>query len=73
MIIDESQTGEIIEMAWKDDVAFEDIERITGFNESEVIQLMRRELKPSSFKLWRKRVTGRDSKHRKKQNRKQEQ
>ncbi|MDB2592973.1 TIGR03643 family protein [Gammaproteobacteria bacterium] len=54
---------EIIQMAWCDRTAFDDIEALTGMSESAVIKLMRRELKPSSFRLWRKRVTGRSSKH----------
>lgn len=53
----------IIEMAWEDDVPFEAIQREYGLNESGVILLMRNHLKQSSFKLWRKRVTGRKTKH----------
>lgn len=57
----------IIEMAWEDRTPFEAIEYQFGFTEAMVIQLMRRSLKPSSFKLWRKRVNSGDSlKHRKK-------
>ena len=55
--------GAVIQMAWEDDVPFEAIYQQYGLSESECIALMRRELKPSSFKLWRKRVTGRKSKH----------
>ena len=54
----------IIEMAWEDRTAFETIERQFGLNESAVIRLMRQQLQPSSFKMWRKRVTGRVTKHR---------
>lgn len=43
---------------------FEAIEALYGLQEKDVIHLMRRELKPSSFRLWRKRVTGRSTKHR---------
>ena len=57
------QISEIIEMAWADDVSFEVIKAETGLSESEVITTMRRHLKPSSFRLWRKRVSGRPSKH----------
>ena len=46
----------IIWAAWADRVTFEDIQRETGKSESDVIKVMRSELKPSSFKLWRKRV-----------------
>lgn len=54
----------IIEMAWEDRTAFEAISAQFGLSEAEVISLMRRELKLRSFKLWRKRVTGRKTKHR---------
>ena len=48
----------IIEMAWEDRTPFEAIKSQFGFDESEVIKLMRNNLKKSSFKLWRKRVNG---------------
>lgn len=50
-------------MAWEDRTAFEAIEAQFGLNESGVIDLMRNHLKPSSFRMWRKRVTGRRTKH----------
>lgn len=53
----------IIEMAWEDRTPFEAIELNYGLMEKEVITLMRREMKPSSFKMWRKRVSGRKTKH----------
>jgi uncharacterized protein (TIGR03643 family) len=53
----------VIEMAWEDRTPFEAILREYGLDENAVIRLMRRELKTSSFKLWRQRVTGRKSKH----------
>ena len=53
----------IIEMAWEDRTPFDAIELTYGLNESAVITLMRRELKAGSFRLWRKRVTGRSTKH----------
>jgi uncharacterized protein (TIGR03643 family) len=53
----------IIEMAWEDRTAFEAIEAQFGLNESAVIDLLRQYLKPSSFRMWRKRVTGRRTKH----------
>lgn len=56
---------EIIDMAWCDKTSFDDIFEITGLKEAEVIQIMRSNLKPNSFRLWRKRVTGRKAKHRK--------
>lgn len=55
----------IIEMAWEDRTPFDAIEFQYGLSEDEVINLMRSEMKSSSFKMWRKRVTGRDTKHRK--------
>jgi uncharacterized protein (TIGR03643 family) len=55
--------SEIIEMAWAYEVSFDAIKAATGLREAEVIALMRRELKPSSFRMWRKRVSGRASKH----------
>lgn len=59
----ESEISDIIEKAWQDDVSFDAIQATTGLSEAEVITLMRRELKPSSFRMWRKRVTGRKTKH----------
>ena len=56
--------GRVIEMAWEDRTPFEVIETEYGLDESKVIELMRRELKPRSFNVWRKRVTGRKTKHR---------
>ena len=59
----DADVSHIIEMAWEDDIPFEAIKLEYHLDESAVIQLMRKQLKPSSFKLWRKRVTGRKSKH----------
>ena len=56
----------IIKLAWSDKISFEEINRIHGLTESEVIKLMRRNLKSRSFKLWRKRVSGRTRIHEKK-------
>jgi len=56
----------IIEMAWEDRTPFGAIEMQFGLPEKEVITLMRRELKRKSFERWRKRVSGRSTKHRKK-------
>lgn len=59
----------IIEMAWEDRTPFEAIYAQFGVRESEVIQLMRKELKRSSFNLWRKRVnSGVSQKHASKRN-----
>lgn len=54
----------IIQMAWEDRTTFEAIEFQFGLSEAEVIKLMRKEMKPSSFKMWRARVSGRSTKHR---------
>jgi uncharacterized protein (TIGR03643 family) len=56
-------TSRIIEMAWEDRTPFDAIELLYGLNESAVINLMRRQLKPSSFRMWRKRVVNRPTKH----------
>ncbi|WP_031426704.1 TIGR03643 family protein [Flavimarina sp. Hel_I_48] len=58
----------IIEMAWEDRTTFDSIEFQFGLKEQEVIELMRREMKPSSFRMWRERVQGRDTKHAAKRN-----
>ena len=57
------QIDRIIEMAWEDRTPFDAIKYQFGIKEQEVISLMRNNLKPSSFKLWRKRVQGRKTKH----------
>ena len=56
----------IIWAAWADRITFEEIKEKTGKNESEVIKIMRKNLKPASFRLWRKRVHNKSIKHRKK-------
>ncbi|GAA4940609.1 TIGR03643 family protein [Algibacter agarivorans] len=55
----------IIEMAWEDRTTFEAINFQFGLKEQKVIELMRTEMKPRSFKMWRKRVQGRKTKHEK--------
>ena len=57
------EIGRVIEMAWEDRTPFEAIEASFGLTESDVIELMRREMRRSSFKMWRERVTGRKTKH----------
>jgi uncharacterized protein (TIGR03643 family) len=54
----------IVRYAWEDRTTFEEIEERTGLLEKQVVEVMRRELKPSSFRMWRKRVCGRVTKHR---------
>mgnify|MGYP000049845622 FL=1 len=63
MQFSQEETSRIIEMAWEDRTPFEAIEALYGLREPEVISLMRASLRTSSFKLWRKRVSGRSSKH----------
>ena len=63
MEMEESNIDRIIEMAWEDRTPFEAIEYQFGLKENDVRKIMRRELKPSSFKLWRERVKGRKTKH----------
>ena len=53
----------IIEMAWEDRTSFDVIKKQFGIAEKDVIKLMRKELKEKSFKMWRKRVQGRSTKH----------
>jgi len=53
----------LIEMAWEDRTPFDAIEKIFGLSESQAIATMRNALKRNSFELWRKRVTGRVTKH----------
>ena len=53
----------IVEMAWEDRTPFDAILQSYGINEAAVIDLMRQTMKPSSFRIWRKRVTGRVTKH----------
>ncbi|MCC5880640.1 MAG: TIGR03643 family protein [Idiomarina sp.] len=60
------ERSRVIEMAWEDRTPFEAIEHQFNMAQQDVIKLMRRELKPSSFKLWRQRTQGRHTKHLKK-------
>ncbi len=64
--MDQPLTNLVIRLAWEDRTTFEDIKKRTGLGEPDVIKIMRRELKPSSFRMWRKRVSGRITKHGKK-------
>ena len=57
--------NDVIGMAWRDRISFDEIKKKTGLNEKEVIKLMRKRLKKKSYILWRKRVRGRVTKHRK--------
>ncbi len=53
----------IVEMAWEDRTPFEAIKAQFGLGEAEVIEIMRLEMKPSSWRMWRERVQGRKTKH----------
>ncbi len=58
------EMSRMIRFAWEDRTSFGEIEERTGQTERGVIEIMRRALKPSSFRMWRKRVAGRVTKHR---------
>lgn len=60
----EETKNRIIEMAWEDRTPFDAIKDQFNISEKDVIKIMRRNLRSSSFKLWRKRVSGRKTKHR---------
>ena len=62
-VLDDAQVSRVIEMAWEDRTPFAAIEHSYGLNEAGVIKLMRQALKPSSFRLWRQRVSNRATKH----------
>ena len=64
-ITHEEYVDRVIEMAWEDRTPFEAIEYQFGLKENDVRKLMRENLKRSSFELWRKRVKGRKTKHKK--------
>ena len=61
--LSESDINRVIEMAWEDRTTFDAIRSQYGLNEQKVKELMREHLKSSSYKLWRKRVYGRKTKH----------
>jgi uncharacterized protein (TIGR03643 family) len=65
MILSNIDTDRIIEMAWEDRTSFDAIKLQFGLTEQQVIELMRKEMKFTSFKLWRERVHGRQTKHEK--------
>ena len=63
-ILQAGDMSSVIQMAWEDRTSFETIKERFGFSESDVVRLMRTELKPNSFRLWRERMKGRVTKHR---------
>lgn len=62
--LSQGDVSAIIQMAWEDRTAFETIRERLGWSESDVIRLMRHQLRPNSFQMWRKRMKGRTTKHR---------
>ena len=60
-----AQMDQLIGMAWADHCSFEQIEKVLGISEKETIRIMRSQLKQGSFRCWRRRVSGRLTKHRK--------
>lgn len=61
--LQDADVDRVIEMAWEDRTPFDAIEAQFGLSEQDVIAVMRRELKPSSWRMWRARVQGRSTKH----------
>jgi uncharacterized protein (TIGR03643 family) len=61
--LDQADIDRIVEMAWEDRTSFDIIYQQFGVTEPEVIKIMRREMKRSSFRMWRERVSGRQTKH----------
>lgn len=63
LLLTQRDVDRVIEMAWEDRTPFGAIAIQFGLTEAEVIRLMRRELKPKSWRNWRARVQGRSTKH----------
>ena len=61
--LEEADVSRIIEMAWEDRTPFEAILEQYKLTEAQVIKIMRKQMKASSFKMWRERVSGRKTKH----------
>lgn len=64
LTLSDADVDRVVEMAWEDRTPFDAIEAQFGLSEQEVITVMRREMKPSSWRMWRARVQGRAAKHR---------
>ena len=64
MRLSEADISRVVEMSWEDRTPFDAIEAQFRLNESGVVSLMRSHLKASSFRMWRKRMAGRVTKHR---------
>ena len=65
--LSERDVDRIVEMAWEDRTSFDAIKEQFGVPESDVIALMRQQMRPSSWRMWRARVQGRRTKHQLKQ------
>ena len=61
--LSDEEIDRIIQMAWEDRTTFDVIEKQFGINQDYVIKIMRKNLKRRSFELWRKRTSGRKTKH----------
>ena len=61
--MNESDISRVIEMAWEDRTTFDVIEKQFGINQDGVIKIMRKHMKRKSFEIWRKRTSGRKTKH----------
>jgi uncharacterized protein (TIGR03643 family) len=61
--MDDKLRNTVIRMAWEDCTTFDEIHKKTGLAEADVIRVMRASLKAGSFRMWRKRVSGRITKH----------
>ena len=61
--MNQDDLNRIIEMAWEERTPFDIIYKEFDISQNELERLMRNNLKPSSFRLWRKRVSGRKTKH----------
>jgi uncharacterized protein (TIGR03643 family) len=61
--LDQATIDRVVEMAWEDRTTFEAIEFQFGLSETQTIAIMRQQMKRSSFKMWRDRVSGRKTKH----------
>ncbi len=61
--LSQAEIDRVVMMAWEDRTSFDAIEQQFGLTPGEVIKLMRQEMKPNSFRLWRRRTQGRSTKH----------
>ncbi len=63
MHINDTEVPRVIEMAWEDRTPFDAIKELYDLTQGQVEKLMRRDLSRSAFRSWRKRVSGRKTKH----------